>query len=119
MIVCVPVNADGSIDPRWGRADRIAVAEVIAGEVVRWQDVDVSWSELHDQGGEGAHHARVVRFLRDNDVEVVLAGHMGEPMVHTLDKMGLRVQLGAAGDARAAVQAAATGAAALGVEDPD
>ena len=106
MIVCVPVNGDGTIDPRWGRADRLALAEVLAGDVVRWQEVQVLWSELHDQGTEGSHHARVVRFLRDNDVEVVVAGHMGEAMVQTLGKMGLRVHLGAAGDARSAVQTA-------------
>lgn len=109
MIVCVPVHEDGTVDPRWGRADRIAVAEVVAGEIVGWQETVVRWSELHDQGTEGSHHARVVRFLRDNDVEVVVAGHMGEPMVRMLAKMGLKVHLGAAGDAGAAVQAAATG----------
>jgi predicted Fe-Mo cluster-binding NifX family protein len=106
MIVCVPVYDDGTIDPRWGRADRLAVADVRSGEVVRWDEVEVSWNELHDQGTEGSHHARVVRFLRDHDIAVVVAGHMGDPMVHTLEKMGLQVHLGAAGDARTAVLSA-------------
>ena len=28
MRVCVPITADGQVDPRWGRADRVALAEV-------------------------------------------------------------------------------------------
>ena len=66
MKVCVPVTADGQVDPRWGRADRVAVAEVAGGEVRDWQEYTVAWGTLHDQGTEGAHHARVARFLRDN-----------------------------------------------------
>ena len=106
--VCVPVTADGTIDPRWGRADRVALAEVDAGQIVSWTEIEVSWGTLHDQGAEGVHHARVVRFLREHSVQTVIAGHMGEGMRHTLAKMGLRVQLGITGDARAAVRTAAT-----------
>ena len=106
--VCVPVAADGTIDPRWGRADRVALAEVDAGQIVSWTEIEVSWGTLHDQGAEGAHHARVVRFLREHSVQIVVASHMGEGMRHTLAKLGLRVQLGVAGEARAAVRAAIT-----------
>ncbi|HEY5178572.1 MAG TPA: NifB/NifX family molybdenum-iron cluster-binding protein [Dermatophilaceae bacterium] len=51
-------------------------------------------------------HARVVSFLRQHQVEAVVANHIGDGMVRMLDTMGLPVHLGAAGDARAAVQAA-------------
>ena len=104
MIVCVPVDGVGAVDPRWGRADRLALAETEDGHIVGWREVDVMWSVLHDQATEGSHHARVVRFLRENGVEVVVAGHMGDGMAHTLGKMGLRVHLGASGDARGAVE---------------
>jgi predicted Fe-Mo cluster-binding NifX family protein len=53
----------------------------------------------------GSHHARVVTFLRDHHVEAVVANHMGDGMVRTLDTMGLPCTWAAAGDARAAVQA--------------
>ena len=106
--VCVPVAVDGTIDPRWGRADRVALAEIDAGQIVSWAEIEVSWGTLHDQGAEGAHHARVVTFLREHRVQTVVASHMGEGMRHTLAKMGLRVQLGITGDARAAVRAAVT-----------
>ena len=70
MKVCVPVTADGQVDPRWGRAGRVAVAEA-DGEVRGWQEFTVAWGTLHDQGTEGAHHARVARFLRDNGIQAV------------------------------------------------
>jgi predicted Fe-Mo cluster-binding NifX family protein len=109
MVVCVPVKTDGSIDPRWGRADRVAVAQVSAQGIVTWQEFDVGWSTLHDAGGEGAHHARVARFLLEHEVEAVVADHMGPGMLHMLEQMGLPIHLGAVGDAREAVVAAIAG----------
>ena len=105
MIMCAPVTSEGMIDPRWGRADWVAVADVVDGEIVSWREVEVSWSRLHDEGTPGSHHARVVTFLRDQHVEAVVVDHMGDGMARMLDTMDLPVHLGAAGDARAAVQA--------------
>jgi predicted Fe-Mo cluster-binding NifX family protein len=102
MVVCVPVTRDGSVDPRWGRADRVAIAQVSASGVGDWQEFDVGWGTLHDEGTEGSHHARVTRFLLDHRVETVVADHMGEPMMHMLQQMGLEVHVGASGDARQA-----------------
>jgi predicted Fe-Mo cluster-binding NifX family protein len=107
MILCIPVTATGEIDPRWGRAARIAVAEVRDGSVVSWEVVETGWDVLHDAGSEGSHHARVARFLREHAVEVVVADHMGPPMAHMLGEMGLTVRLGAAGDPQAAILEAA------------
>ena len=100
MLVCVPVTTDGQMDPRWGRAARVAVADVRDGSIVSWQEFDVAWDRLHDETTEGGHHARVARFLQDNAVEAVVAGHMGGEMVHMLERMGILVRLGADGDAR-------------------
>jgi predicted Fe-Mo cluster-binding NifX family protein len=109
MIVCIPVTPDGQVGHGWGRAERVAVARVADGAVTDWRELDVRWNEMHDQGTPGAHHARVVRFLREQGVEAVVAGHMGDGMRTTLAKLGVRVRLGASGDARSA--AAATAAA--------
>jgi len=92
------------VDPRWGRADTVAVADLVDGELITWREVDVSWSRLHDVGTSGAHHARVVRFLREEKVEAVVAGQIGDGMLRMLDTMGVPVHLGATGDARDAVQ---------------
>jgi predicted Fe-Mo cluster-binding NifX family protein len=109
VVVCVPVTEDGEVDPRWGRARRVALAEVHDGRIGTWQEVEVGWDSLHDAGTEGGHHARVARFVADHGVQAVAAGHMGDPMLTMLTKLGIAVHLGAAGDARAAVLAVGDG----------
>ncbi|MDA8076717.1 MAG: hypothetical protein M0Z40_16115 [Actinomycetota bacterium] len=109
MIVCVPVGSDGAVDPRWGRAARVVLATVEDGGITDWHEVEVEWDVLHDTGGEGAHHARVARFLRGNHVDVVVANHMGAGMTRMLGTMGVTVELGAAGDPRLAVLSAVSG----------
>jgi predicted Fe-Mo cluster-binding NifX family protein len=106
MIVCIPVDRDGQIDPRWGRAARVAIATVQGDAVTGWQEFDVGWDEFHDVGTEGGHHARVARFLQEHKVETVLADHMGPDMHQMLGKMGLTVRLGIGGDARRAAASA-------------
>lgn len=106
MIVCVPITSDGQVDHRWGRADWIAVANINDGEIENWQEFEVSWSRLHDDGTPARHHARVARFLRESHVDAVIAHHVGEGMVRMLNTMGLPMYLEATGDARAAVLAA-------------
>lgn len=106
MIVCVPITLEGQLGPRWGRADRVAVATVNEDGITDWREYDVAWDRLHDGGTEGSHHARVARFLREHRVEAVVAHHMGAGMAHMLEKMGLTVQLGSTGSAREAARGA-------------
>ncbi len=106
MVICVPVNADGQIDPRWGRAARVAIAELQGGTLAGWEEFDVGWDQLHDAGTEGGHHARVARFLQEHGVDTVVAHHMGPDMARMLERMGLDVRLGASGDARVAAMGA-------------
>lgn len=102
MIVCVPVTKEGLVDPRWGRAGRVALAVVAGSTITDWREFDVHWDELHDAAGDGQHHAVVARFLQDNGVQVVVAHHVGPPMEQMLRKMGVTLQLGARGSAREA-----------------
>ena len=106
MRVCVPITADGQVDPRWGRAGRVAVADVAGGQIRDWQEFAVGWDALHDQGTEGAHHARIARFLRDNQVQAIAVGHVGPGMQRMLGTMAIRVVTGLGGDARNAASAA-------------
>jgi predicted Fe-Mo cluster-binding NifX family protein len=102
MVVCVAVTEQGLVDPRWGRAERVALAEIGGNGIESWQELDVGWSSLRASGTEGSHHARVARFLKEHRVEAVVADHMGADMEHMLGKMGIEVRLGAAGSAKQA-----------------
>jgi predicted Fe-Mo cluster-binding NifX family protein len=98
------VTEDGQVDHGWGHAERVALAQVDdQGDIVAWQVVGVGWGELHDQGTHGAHHARIVRFLKDNCVDAVAVNHMGPGMQRVMNSMHLPTVMGADGDARQAV----------------
>jgi len=95
--------ADGSIDPRWGRAQRVAIATVDGEDIRSWQEFDVGWGTAHDSGPEGQHHARTARFLQEHGVQTIVADHMGDGMRQMVDRMGITLRLGASGPARDAV----------------
>lgn len=107
MIVAIPVTPAGAVDPRWGRAHSVAIAQVEQDQIATWQVHDVAWDESHDESTHGSHHARIVRFLRESAVDAVVMHHCGQPMANTMTKMGLVLVWEASGDAREAVQQAA------------
>lgn len=107
LVVCVPIGPDGRVGHSWGKAPAVALAVISDGAIVGWSEHAVGWDALHDEGTEGSHHARVVRFLREHDVAGVASAHMGPPMQNTLAKLGIAVDLGAQGDARTAALAVA------------
>ncbi len=109
MIIAAAVAPDGTIAHAWGKADTVAVARVMDGRIEAWQEYHVGWDRLHNEGTHGSHHARVVTFLRDRGVEMVLAHHVGEGMRRMLASMGVVLLEGVAGDARAAMVDAAGG----------
>jgi predicted Fe-Mo cluster-binding NifX family protein len=106
MIVCLPVTADGQIGQSWGRADRVAIAELGESGISKWEEFEVGWDKSHDVGEHSEHHDRIAGFLTDHHVSCVVAGHMGPPMVQMLDEMGISVRLGVSGEARRAAASA-------------
>ncbi len=106
MIVAVTLSGNGQVGRGMGRADTVAIATVENGEITDWTVHEVGWNALHDADGEGAHHARIVRFVRDHGVSAFVAGGAGAGMRTTMDKLGVTV-VAASGDARAAVLDAA------------
>ena len=105
MIVCVALGAGEAVGGGWGRAERVAVANITDGRIAEWNEFDVGWGRLHDAGPEGQHHARIATFLKDHRVEVVVTGHMGDGMVRMLSSMNIDVRVGVSGPARDAVLA--------------
>lgn len=120
MIVAVNILGD-QVGAGLGRAHTMAVASVEDGVIASWETHEVRWDLSHDAGtgvlqigtkptgdSHGSHHARIVSFLRDNAVEVVVTGHMGPPMAHTIEALGILGIVGAAGDAQQATLDALT-----------
>jgi predicted Fe-Mo cluster-binding NifX family protein len=103
MVVAVAVTPEGTVGGGWGRASRVALASVEDGAISAWQEVEVGWDRLHDEGGEGTHHARIARFLIDHHVQRVICGHMGPGMQRMLARMGIDAVVGESGPARQAV----------------
>lgn len=100
MIIATPVTPDGQVDPRWGKAPRVAITEIEDGVIERWDEHEVGWDVLHDEGAHGTHHARIVKFLRENSVDAVIIARCGASMLNTMQKMGLIIALDAEGPAR-------------------
>ena len=49
MNVMIPVRPDGSVEPRFGKAPMVAVAQVDNdGHVTDWHTFKVEWDRLHN-----------------------------------------------------------------------
>ena len=108
VIIAAAIEPDGTIGHAWGKADAVVVARVADGRIQDWQEHRVGWQRAHDQGTHGSHHARVVTFLREQGVELVLARQVGDGMRRMLGSMGVLLVEGAGGDARTRMLAAVT-----------
>lgn len=106
--VLLTLRPDGSVGGGLGRAPLVAVATVDDAAIVDWQEHPVGWDVAHDEGTEGAHHARIVRFLKEHQIDVVATGGCGPGMARMLGTMGIRLVTGVEGDAGATAVAAAT-----------
>lgn len=83
--VAIPTDEHGTSLAHFGRAARMAVFEVSGGEVVERTDRRNPDPDHLDP----AHH-RVMMHLVD-DCDVVLAAHMGGPMILSLTRLGKEV----------------------------
>lgn len=111
MIIATPVTEAGLSAAAWGKAHWIGVADVEDGQVRAWQIHEVGWDVSHDEGTHGSHHARIVRFLKDQGIEAVVVDHMGDGMQRVMHTMGIPLLPASAGDAQASVLAAVAGTA--------
>jgi predicted Fe-Mo cluster-binding NifX family protein len=110
MNIATPVTATGQSAAAWGKAHWIGVATVEGGAVSAWEVHEVAWDVSHDEGTHGSHHARIVRFLKEHDIAVVVVDHMGPGMVQVMQTMQIPVLPATPGDARASILAALTAA---------
>ncbi|MDR1807820.1 MAG: hypothetical protein LBR33_07930 [Propionibacteriaceae bacterium] len=103
MTVCAVNVVGDQVGGGWGRAHTVAIVTIAAGQISDWTEYEVGWDVLHDAGPHGTHHGRIVRFLLEHHVDLIVTGHMGPPMVNTVNQLGITAVLGAAGPARALV----------------
>jgi Dinitrogenase iron-molybdenum cofactor. len=91
MIIAIPVTPDGAVEERWAgpRGSRSPPWWTDASRTGR--STPSAGTSPTTRGTEGAHHARVVRFLRENGVTHVVVDHMGAGMRHTLGKLGIEI----------------------------
>lgn len=106
MKIATPVDTAGHSAPAWGRAHLIAVADVADGAVTDWQVHEVAWDDLHDAGTPGSHHARIVTFLKEQQIQAIVVDHVGEGMQRMLATMSIPMLPASPGDAKQSVLAA-------------
>ena len=110
MIVATPVSESGQSAAAWGKAHWIGVANLKDGAVTTWQIHEVAWDVSHDEGTHGSHHARIVRFLKEQGIDAVVVDHMGPGMVQVMQTMRIPMLPASPGDAQASVVAAVAAA---------
>ena len=92
--VCVPITADGQVDPRWGTSQPRRGRRRGRLRDPRLAGVHRQLGNAARSGTEGAHHARVAQFLRDNQVQVIAVHHVGPGMQRMLSSMAIRLVTG-------------------------
>ena len=111
MKIATPVDAAEKSASAWGRAHWVAVADVVDGAIADWQVHEVSWDDLHDTGTHGSHHARVVSFLKEHQIQAIVVDHVGEGMQRMLATMKIPMLQAMPGDAKHSVLLAVRAAA--------
>ncbi len=96
MIVAVPY-LQGNVNAHFGSTQAFLVAEALDGNVER--------ASVFEVQGMQHNHAGIAGFLKEQGVEVILAGGMGAPMQQALKAQGFDLYCGVSGPAVEAVEA--------------
>ena len=95
MIIAVPY-LEGNVNAHFGSTQAFMVAHAADGQIERTTVFEVQ--------GMQHNHAGIAGFLKDQGVEVILAGGMGAPMQQALKMHGFALYCGVAGPAVEAVE---------------
>lgn len=96
MIVAVPY-LQGNVNAHFGSTQAFMVAETADGKVDK--------TTVYEMQGMQHNHQGIAGFLKEQGVEVILAGGMGAPMQQALKMQGFELYCGVQGPAVAAVEA--------------
>ena len=96
MKIAVPY-LQGDVNAHFGSTQAFLVAEAAGGEVQQ--------TTLYEIQGMQHSHSGIAGFLKEQGVEVILAGGMGAPMQQALKQGGFELYCGVSGPAVEAVEA--------------
>lgn len=103
MTIAIPVTAEGTVFDRLAKAPLVATCVLRDGTVTDWASHAVGWDQTYGVDVMGNHHARVMRFMKDQGVTTVVAADVCDNMRRSLEAQGVVVYDGQKGDARVAV----------------
>lgn len=96
MIIAVPY-LQGNVNAHFGSTQAFLIAQAVDGRVERTSVFEVQ--------GMQHNHSGIAGFLKEQGVEVILAGGMGAPMQQALKQSGFSLYCGVTGPALEAVDA--------------
>ena len=96
MIIAVPY-LDGNVNAHFGSTQAFLVARAVDGQMQE--------TSIFEVQGVQHNHSGIAGFLKEQGVEVILAGGMGAPMQQALKQGGFSLYCGVTGPAEAAVAA--------------
>ena len=95
MIIAIPY-LEGEVNAHFGSTQAFLVAETAEGRVQK--------STVYEVLGMQHNHSGIAGFLKEQGVEVIIAGGMGGPMQQALKQAGFSLYCGVAGSADDAVE---------------
>jgi predicted Fe-Mo cluster-binding NifX family protein/predicted DNA-binding protein (UPF0251 family) len=96
MIIAVPYLA-GEVNAHFGSTQAFLVAETADGKIER--------TALYEVQGMQHNHSGIAGFLKEQGVQVILAGGMGAPMQQALKAQGFELYCGVSGPVEEAISA--------------
>ena len=100
MIIAIPY-LEGNVNAHFGSTDAFLIAETADGELES--------SSIYELQGMQHNHGGIASFLKEQGVEVIIAGGMGSPMQAALKHAGFELYCGVGGPALAAIEALLAG----------
>lgn len=100
MKIAMPA-LNGQINPHFGTTREFAIVELENGKAKNTKIID-SEGMQHNHGG-------IAAMLKNESINVVIAGGMGSGMMEAMEQMGLKVVTGATGQLAEAAEAYAAG----------
>lgn len=113
MRIAVAVLPNGMVNAHFGRASKMALADVENGAITKWEEIDAPFAEMHGDHhhhhGAGhqpspTHQSTIKNFLVEQNVNVVLVHHAGPGLQKVKDDTDIEIVAGAQGNAREAVE---------------